>query len=204
MVEDARTAGDGAPARVGRLGRRVAVYGPTGSGKTTIARRIASSLGVPAIELDALFHRPGWTPTPTEEFRAAVAERLAACEDGWVFDGNYGAVRDLVLSRADTVVWLRLPFRVVFPRLFRRTLDRVLTRELLWGTNRESWRTTLLSRESVLLWGVTRWKRHVRRASEDLATIPHQAAMITLRTPREVDAFVRAFERGQDGDGGAP
>ncbi len=201
-MADARTPKDGAPVRSG-IGRRVAVYGPTGSGKSTLARRIAAGLGVPAIELDSIFHRPGWQPTPDGEFRAAVLERIAACEDGWVFDGNYRAVRDIILSRADTVVWLRLPFRVVFRRLVARTLRRAWTREVLWGTNRESWRKTFLSRDSLLLWSVTTWKRHVRRLSEDLTKVPHQASVITLRTPRQVGAFVSAFERGREGSGGS-
>jgi adenylate kinase family enzyme len=195
--------GDAAPARAG-IGRRIAVYGPTGSGKSTLARRIAAGLVVPAIELDAIFHQPGWTPTPTEEFRAAVTERLDAHEDGWVFDGNYRAVRDIILARADTVVWLRLPFRVVFPRLLRRTLGRLRTRELLWGTNQESWRTTFLSRDSLLLWSVTTWKRHVLRLSEDLTKVPHRATVITLRTPEDVEALTRALERGQERSEGAP
>lgn len=114
MERGERRAGEDGAAR---LGRRVAIYGPTGAGKSTLGRLIGARLGVPAVELDALFHRPGWQPTPDDEFRAAVSSKIAECEDGWVFDGNYRAVRDIILSRADTVIWLRLPFHVVFRRL---------------------------------------------------------------------------------------
>jgi hypothetical protein len=41
------------------------------------------------------------------EFRRIIAARAAT--GGWVIDGNYGRVRDLVWARADTVVWLDLP-----------------------------------------------------------------------------------------------
>ncbi|NIM61684.1 MAG: adenylate kinase, partial [Acidobacteria bacterium] len=81
-------------------------------------------------ELDSINHMPGWQERPTDEFRAMVTSRLEDHSDGWVCDGNYGArVRDIVLPRADTVVWLRLPFRVVYPRLVWRTLRRMWTRE---------------------------------------------------------------------------
>ena len=115
------------------VGRRVVVYGPSGSGKTTLARAIGEARGLPVVELDGIFHRAGWQPTPDEEFRAAVLQRLESHADGWVFDGNWRAVRDLILPQADTVVWLRLPFRVVYPRVVRRTFRRMLTREVLWG-----------------------------------------------------------------------
>ena len=64
------------------VGRRIAVWGPTGSGKTTVARELANRLGLPAVELDALFHRPNWQPTPDDDFRAKVEQVLGDCSQG--------------------------------------------------------------------------------------------------------------------------
>jgi adenylate kinase family enzyme len=91
--------------------QRINVVGTSGSGKTTFAIELARRLDVPHIEIDEMFWGPGWTPTS----RDALRERLAAALDGpaWVVDGNYGSVRDVVWSRADTVVWLDYPLRLV-------------------------------------------------------------------------------------------
>ena len=172
------------------IGRRIAVYGPTGSGKSTLARELGHRLGLPIIELDALFHRPNWEPTPEDEFRAKVLVELDKSADGWVCDGNYSIVREIVLPRADTVVRLRLPFRVSFWRLLKRTIARARTKEPLWGTNYESWRLAFLSRESILLWGITHHRAHARNVERDLERIPHRASVIELRSAREVAAFL--------------
>ena len=52
--------------------RRISVVGNSGSGKTTVARAIAGALGVPHLELDAVFHQPDWQPLDTAEFRRIV------------------------------------------------------------------------------------------------------------------------------------
>ena len=72
-----------------KIGRHIVVYGPTGSGKTTVAAHLARRIGVPHIELDAVFWLPQWNQKPVEEFRADVSTLLSECTDGWVFDGNY-------------------------------------------------------------------------------------------------------------------
>ncbi len=43
---------------------RVSVVGCSGSGKTTFGRALAETLGVAFVELDAVFHQPGWTELP--------------------------------------------------------------------------------------------------------------------------------------------
>ena len=56
------------------IGRRVVVYGPSGSGTSTLARALAERLAVPVVELDAIYHgRPGWDDLSRDEFREAVA-----------------------------------------------------------------------------------------------------------------------------------
>ncbi|MGH9217118.1 MAG: shikimate kinase [Acidimicrobiales bacterium] len=84
--------------------RRVSLVGVSGCGKTTVGRKLALLLNVPFVELDSIFHQPGWCELPRGDFRKRVSDALTA--QGWVVYGNYSAVRDLVWERADTVVWL--------------------------------------------------------------------------------------------------
>jgi adenylate kinase family enzyme len=137
--------------------QRVSVVGNSGSGKTTLARALAARLGVPHIELDARFHRPGWQPTPDDEFREMVAGLAAG--RGWVIDGNYTVVRDIVWDRADTVVWIDPPKAVVMAQVTRRTLIRGVRRVELWNGNRESLRNAIARdpERSIVRWA---WTRH--------------------------------------------
>jgi adenylate kinase family enzyme len=162
--------------------RRVAIVSSaSGCGKTTLGRDLARRIGVPFHELDALNHGPGWTEATPEELRALVEPLLA--EPTWVVDGSYRSkLGDLVLEHADLVVWLDLPVRVWLPRLIRRTLRRVVTREELWSGNRESLRNVFLSRNSLLLYALRSYPRRRRLYPTELAAFD----VVRLRSPREV------------------
>ena len=178
-----------------KIGRRIVVYGPTGSGKTTVAAHLARRIGVPHVELDAIQWLPGWKEKPLEEFRTAVSALLNHHTDGWVFDGNYSQARDLILPLADTVVWLRPPFRVASWRLLKRTVTRSWKHEPLWGTNYESWRLSFLSRDSLLLYQMNHWRRHYERTRRALEDIPHQASVFELRSVRAIEEFLVSLGR---------
>ncbi|MCP3939058.1 MAG: AAA family ATPase [Actinomycetia bacterium] len=86
--------------------QKVAFVGCSGAGKTTLARLVAERLGVEHIELDAMFHQPGWTRLEGDEFKHRVEERLAAAGSGWTCDGNYESDGGYLVRRAaDTIVW---------------------------------------------------------------------------------------------------
>lgn len=171
--------------------RRVSVVGTSGSGKSTLARELAEILGVPHLELDAVHHQPGWAPLPTDEFRRIVAARAAA--GGWVIDGNYGRVRDLVWARADTVVWLDLPKRTVMRQVVWRTLRRVALRRELWNGNRERWRNFLTwnPEQSVISWA---WHKHAPDHAKYAAAAASPASahlrFIRLASHRDVARFL--------------
>lgn len=180
--------------------RRVSIVGSSGSGKSTVAARLGHRLGVDVIELDDLMHGPNWTPTPTPEFRAKVAAAIADAEGlggagGWVIPGNYRNVADLVQRRADTIVWLDLPRRVVMWRLVTRSIHRIVTKTEVCNGNRESWRN-LLSRDperNVVLWS---WQHHdqYRAIYEEYADGDFWAGADVHRlcSASDVDAFISA------------
>jgi len=169
--------------------RRVAVMGPTGSGKSTVSRQLAERLGVRHVELDALFWKPGWVMPSAEEFRPIVEAALDA--NGWVVDGNYRhRLGTLVLDQADLVVWLDPPLHVKFRRIFRRTLHRIRTREVLWGTNVDTWRGAFLSRNSLFWWVLKTHYPNRRTMPRLLADYPH----VRLRSQREVADFLASVE----------
>jgi adenylate kinase family enzyme len=161
--------------------QRINVVGTSCSGKTTVARTLASRLGLPHVELDALFWGPDWTPVPSDLFRARVAEAVAG--DEWVLDGGYAIVRDLTWHRVDTVVWLDYPMPLVFWRYLRRTISRIRTGREFWpGTgNRESLRHAL-ARDSLAWWIVSTHRPRRRRLVAELAARP-DIAVIRLRSP---------------------
>ncbi len=181
--------------------RRVVVVGTSGSGKTTVARELSQRLGVPHLELDALHWAPGWTETPTDVLRMRVARALDA--PGWVVDGNYAKVRDLVWPRADTVVWLDYPLAVVLRQVIGRTVRRMLAREELWSGNRERLRTAL-SRNSIILWALQTHGPNRRQYTAAFRR-PEWAHLhvVRLRSPGETRRWLsRSVDRR--GDAGNP
>ena len=140
--------------------QRILVVGVTGAGKSTLARALSGRLGVPYHEMDALyFNGPGWA-TNTRLVEDVAEVTAGPC---WIIDSlGYPQVRDLLWERADTVVWLDFPRRVVMPRVLRRSLRRTVTRELVFGGNRETW-AGWLSREHPAWWA---WSQHPVRRRE--------------------------------------
>lgn len=173
--------------------RRISVVGSSASGKTTIAGIVSQVLGVPHLELDSVFHRPGWQPLDDASFRTSVA--AFAQHDAWVIDGNYVShgVAQVVWPRADTLVWLDPPRTTVLRRVLGRTLRRLVTREELWNGNRESWRGMFsrVPEDNIILWA---WTRHAptRERYEVMlrdGTWQHLSVR-RLRTPADVRTFI--------------
>jgi shikimate kinase len=168
--------------------RKIAVTASaSGSGKSTTGRALAGRLDVPFVELDALVHGPNWAETPDDELRRLLEPVLAG--EGWVIDGGYrGKIGDLVLERADVVVWIDLPIRVWLPRLIRRTIRRVRRHEELWNGNRERVRDVIGGRDALIPHALRMHFSRRRRYPDELALY----AVVRLRTQAAVDAFVRA------------
>jgi adenylate kinase family enzyme len=164
--------------------QRVAVMGTTCSGKTTLARALADRLELPYIELDALYWGPDWSEPEPEEFRSRVEPFVRG--DAWVLDGNYTSkLGDLVLERADTLVWLDLPLPRILWRTLSRTIHRITSGAELWSRNRETWRTAFLTRNSLFVWALRTHWRFRRKLPQRVASDFAQLRLVRLRTPAQ-------------------
>ncbi len=171
-----------------RLGRRIVVIGTTGAGKTTMGAGLAGLLAIPHVELDSLFWGPNWTECPTEVFRDRVAE--ATRGDAWAVDGNYGKAREIIWSRADTVIWLDYTLPVILYRLTRRNAYRIGRGVELWNGNRETLRATL-GRNSLFVWAFRTYRRRRLEYPEHFRR-PEYAHLRVLhfRSPRQARRWV--------------
>ncbi|NQX28383.1 AAA family ATPase [Microbacteriaceae bacterium VKM Ac-2854] len=176
-MTDRRSGADARPARV-------AIAGPPGVGKTTLALRVAERIQAPAVELDELFHGPNWSIR--EQFDAEVDAFTR--EPRWVTEWQFDTAKPVIAARADTLLWLDLPLRVALTRLIRRSIRRRGGREQLWAGNTEPplW-TALVDRNHLIPWSL-----RVRRALR--AEVPAAARsglrIVRLRSQAEVDAWV--------------
>jgi adenylate kinase family enzyme len=169
--------------------RRIAVVGVSGNGKTTFSRRLAAELDVPYTELDALNHRPGWVEASADELRREVEAAMDGPE-GWVLDGSYmGKIGDLILRRADTIVWLDLPLPLVLGRLVTRAVKDIVTKRDLFNGNRQTWRYAFWGPDSLIGYAI---RQHFRTRRVWPARFEGVAGLgvVRLRSPREVENWL--------------
>lgn len=167
--------------------RRVLVAGVTGVGKTMLCRRLSAVLGLPYVELDSLHHGPSWTPLAS--FEGSVDAIIAAPH--WVSEWQYSAVRERMLERADTLVWLDYPRAVALGRLVKRTLARRIRREVLWNGNVEPPLHTFFTDPEV---NIIRWEMKTHAALRGVVPALEERAphlqIVRIAGQRELDAWL--------------
>jgi hypothetical protein len=140
-----------------------------------------------------VFWKPGWQETPDEEFREKLQALVDGATEGWVLDGSYSRVSDIYLEHADTLLWIHLPWRTTFRRLFWRTVSRAWTRESLYyeGGPRESWRLSFFDSKSILWWSIRQHRSATEARRQRFAGLPPHIRRYKLRSTREIEAILK-------------
>lgn len=91
--------------------KKVAVFGNTGGGKSTLSKQLAEITGLPLYVLDKIQYRAGGSNVPPEDYKRAHQEIIA--NDRWIIDG-FGCIETvwLRLDEADSLILVDLPLWV--------------------------------------------------------------------------------------------
>jgi len=119
--------------------RRVVILGRGGAGKSVLARQLSELTGIPAVELDGLFWRPGPVPGPDEEWLARHRDIVAG--ERWIIDGDLGPHDVALTSRlaaADTIILLDFGFARCAWRTLRRGREQAEYWRWVWSYRRRS------------------------------------------------------------------
>jgi hypothetical protein len=109
-------------------------------------------------------------------------------------DGNYSSIRDLTWPRAEAVVWLDYPLPLILWQIWKRTWKRVVSKEILWGNNKERLWTQFFSKDSLFLWALKTNKRRKETYSALIAA-PECATKVVkhFKSPRETETWLHSW-----------
>jgi adenylate kinase family enzyme len=158
---------------------RVLIYGVTGSGKTTLARRVAERTGLPWHSVDDLTWEPGWIEVPADEQRRRITAICAG--ERWVLDAAYGKWIDVPLARVELIVALDYARWRSLSRLIRRTLLRAVDRRRICNGNTETFRQAF-SRDSIIAYHFQSFARK-RARMRSWAADPAGPEVVRLASP---------------------
>ena len=165
--------------------KKVAIFGNTGAGKSTLSRHLAEKTGLPLVTLDLIEYRPGGEPVPHEEFLKAHADVLE--QDAWIIDG-FGSVPSAWqrFDAADTLVYLDLPLSVHAWWVTKRLFKGLFRNPEGWPEGSPMWKSTIRSYRTIWLCHKKLTPRYRRLVEEnrDRKTVFH------LRSAREIKRFV--------------
>ena len=169
------------------LGQKISVIG--GGGKTTLAKALSAKYAYKNIELDYLHFLPDWVEREPEDFKQIVSKALKDSGEKWLVDGNYKAkLQDYVSSRADLVIWLDLPWFLIFRRILVRSCKRLIDRTKVCGDNIETWRL-FFSRNALWWWYITNRKEFFEREAKFSEYIPPNTPVIRIKNARQLNNF---------------
>ena len=168
--------------------KRIAVFGNTGGGKSTLSRQIAAVTGLPLHILDKVQFKPGGIPVSPDEFQQAHQKILDS--DTWVIDG-FGNLKLLWqrLDIADTVVYIDLPIYIHFWWVTKRFVTGYFNPPEGWPENSPLWKSSMNSYKVLYLCEkhlAPKYREYVEKSKET-------KEVFHLRSPQEISQFIQSI-----------
>jgi len=175
--------------------KKVAVFGNTGGGKSTLSIRLSAITGLPLHILDKIQYRSGGERVSLEEYNRAYHDILAT--DQWIIDG-YGSLDSLwpFLKAADTLIYIDMPLPVHFWWVTKRLFTGRIYPPTGWPENSPILKSSVSSYR--VLWRCHKYLtpkyRNFIKQTEGSKNIYH------LRSRAQISRFFKSMENESNSD----
>ena len=100
---------------------KILILGGPGSGKTTLANKLAKIFGLPIINLDNINYKKGWIQRDKKERDRIIRKKMN--NDEWIMEGIYKTTLQERAENADLIIFLEYPTYYLLFRVIKRYLS---------------------------------------------------------------------------------
>jgi adenylate kinase family enzyme len=162
--------------------KRIMLFGPPGSGKSTFAIDLSSRLQIPLHHLDKYFFVEKWNKREYSDFLRILDELVS--EESWIIDGNCMRSLETRFARADTAIYFRFPLHMCLWRILIRRFQ----------THRPIDDRAEGCDEAIhwnLIWYLIRYKRKYKNMIASLHKKYPHVNLLIFTTDEEAQEFLR-------------
>ena len=169
--------------------KKVAVFGNTGGGKSTLSKTLSEITGLPLHILDKIQYQSGGIEVPQSEYKHAHQKILVT--DQWIIDG-FGCMETLWLhlSQADTLIYVDLPLYVHFWWVTKRLFIGYFKPPAGWPQNSPILKSSIICYRTLWLCHkhlTPRYRKYIEQA-QNTKSVYH------IRYTKQITQFLESIE----------
>ena len=167
---------------------KIFIVGITGSGKSTFSEKLSHISKIPRYDLDWIYFVKG-----SFTKKVSIAKRRKKLIEilnkrKWIIDGVYTTWTQDIFKKANLIIWLNPPFRILSLRIITRYIKKKIKRQC--GED-ETLKSTLNLVKVASKYNIKGTRKYCKY---EVLINKHKANFVVLKNNREINNFLKNFK----------